>query len=441
METRLSASPTVNMDRRVARKVALRILPLSFFLFCTAYLDRVNLGYAALQMNSAIGLSSQAFGLAAGVLFIGSALFELPSSTLVLRFGPKRWIARIIVTWGIVASLTAFVQAPWQLYALRFALGVAEAGFIPAMVYYLSLWFRESERGFATGLFLTAIPVTYLVGAPVSIGLLKSLHAFGIEGWRWMLFLEGLPAIFSGVLCYFLFDDAPEDARWLNEQERTHLIRRIREERESLPAARHLSAWKALANPMVLYLSFIYFLSQAGAFGIGYWLPQILKSLSAGFSLGQIGWLSAAPYLAAMVGLVVWGRLSDRFSERKWMAAAPLLLAAAGLYVAGQTDDPALKIAALTVAVVGLFTNKPPLFSLMPQLFAPATVGVAVAVISSLGNCGGLAGPYLIGLTHRWTGSSALGLSLLSVALAVGALLTAMINTAAPKTALQGDSG
>ncbi|EJF69772.1 tartrate transporter [Pseudomonas sp. Ag1] len=413
--------------KKIIRKVMLRIIPLTFFLYFVAFLDRVNLGYAALQMNADLALTSEAFGFAAGIFFIGNVLFEVPSNMLVIKFGPRVWIARIILTWGVVATLTAFVQTANQLYVLRFLLGVAEAGFLPGMVFYFALWFREKERATATGLFLLAAPVTYLVGAPLSTALMHYVTLGDIAGWRWMLFLEGLPAIVGGVLCYRYLLDSPQKATWLTQSEKDWLAAEFEREKASQPPVTHLGTWQALTNPIILYLSVIYFLSQVGALGIGYWLPQIVQNLSAAFSLTQIGLIAGLPYAAAGVGLVIWARLSDRFYERKFFTAIPLLLGAIGLFVAGTTQDPYLGMAAITLALTGIFATKSPFFAMLTQLFSKPTVAVAAAIISSLGNCGGFVGPYIVGVVKKATGTSSAGLFVLSGALLLAALMTLFI--------------
>jgi len=424
----MSGEVTPLAARKTVRKIMLRVIPLTFFLYVVAFLDRVNLGYAALQMNRELALSSEAFGFAAGIFFIGNVLFEIPSNMLLLRFGPRKWIARIIVTWGVVATLTAFVQNASQLYILRFILGVAEAGFIPGVVFYYALWFRAKERALSIGLFLIAMPVTYLFGAPISTMLMQFVHFGGISGWRWMLFIEGLPALIGGVLCYVLLTDSPEQARWLTQQEKDWLAGEFERERALNPDVKHLSVRQALSNPTILFMSGVYFLSQIGTLGIGYWLPQIIRNFSAELSLSQIGLIAGFPYAVTAVGLFVWSRLSDRFNERKLFTAIPLGVGAAGLFVAGTTHDPFIGMTAITLTLVCIFATKPPFFAMINQFVTRPAVAVSSAVITSLGNIGGFAGPYLIGLTAKVTHTPTSGLFVLSGALLLAAILTLFVG-------------
>lgn len=423
-------------EKKLVRKIMWRIMPMPFFLFFVAYLDRVNLGYAALQMNQDLALTSQAFGFAAGIFFIGSVFFEIPSNMMVLRFGPRKWIARIIITWGIVATLTAFVQTANQLYILRFILGAAEAGFIPGMVYYLTTWFRDKDRAFATGLFMASMPVTYLIGAPISTLLMRYMTLGGIPGWRWMLFLEGLPALLGGILCFWLLTETADEAKWLNPQEKAWLASEFEREKALRPEVKSLTTWQAMANPTVLHLTLIYFLSQMGFLGIGYWFPQIIRDFSSNFSLTDIGLIAGLPYAIAGCGLLWWSRLSDRMDERKYFTAIPLALSALCLFVAGKTGNPYLALLAITLGLTGLFAMKSPFFSMMTQIFSHNTVGVSVAIITAIGNCGGFFGPYVIGLATKQGNTSASGLIILSGTLLLAAVLTIAI-TIPKKTRVQ----
>lgn len=422
---------TPGMARATVKKIAWRILPLAIVLNVVAFLDRVNLGYAALQMNRTLGLSSEAFGFAAGVFFVGGLLFEVPSNILLLRFGPRKWISRIIVTWGVIATLTAFVQSPMQLYVLRFLLGVAEAGFLPGMVFYLSFWFREKERASALGLFLFSMPLTYVIAAPISTTIMQHAHWLGIEGWRWMLFIEGLPALIGGVVCFFMLAESPEQARWLSASEKAWLADQFEQEQKRIPHARDVNARQALTHPTILLMALIFFLSQIGALGIGYWLPQIVRTLSSTLSLTQVGLVSGLPYVVTSIALIVWARWSDRFRERKLFAAIPLAIGAIGLFVAGTTQNAYVAILAITCALAGLFATRPPFFAILPQVVTRSAVAVSSAVIASIGNVGGFAGPYIVGVVTKVTHWHAAGLLTLSAVLLLASVLTLFINVRA----------
>jgi ACS family tartrate transporter-like MFS transporter len=414
--------------KRIVRKIMIRVIPLTFFLYIVAFLDRVNLGYAALQMNKELVLSSGAFGFAAGIFFVGNVLFEVPSSVLLLRYGPRKWIARIILTWGIVATAMAFVQNAPELYILRFILGVAEAGFIPAIVFYYSLWFRAEERASVISMFLLAMPITYLFGAPISTALMEYMHFGGISGWRWMLFVEGLPAVIGGVICYVYLTDSPEDARWLSRAEKDWLAREFERERTSLPHVKDLSVRQAVKNPAIMLMSTVYFLAQVGTLGIGYWLPQIVRNFSARLSLTQVGLIAGFPFIITAIAMIVWSRLSDRLNERKLFTVLPLTFGAIGMLMAGTVQDPFLSMIAITVALACIYAFKPPFLSMINQFVTRPAVAVSNAVIVAIGNFGGFVGPYMTGLMAKATHSPKSGLFLFSGAFFAAAVLTVFIG-------------
>jgi MFS transporter, ACS family, tartrate transporter len=414
--------------KQIVRKIMIRVIPLTFFLYIVAFLDRVNLGYAALQMNKELELSSGAFGFAAGIFFVGNVLFEVPSSVLLLRYGPRKWIARIILTWGIVATATAFVQNAPELYILRFVLGVAEAGFIPAIVFYYSLWFRAEERASVIGMFLLAMPITYLFGAPVSTALMEYMHFGGISGWRWMLFVEGLPAVMGGIICYFFLTDSPEDARWLNRAEKDWLAGEFERERARHPQVQHLGALQAIKNPTIILMSIVYFLAQVGTLGIGYWLPQIVRNFSARLSLTQVGLISGFPFIVTAIAMIVWSRLSDRLNERKLFTVFPLVLGAIAMLMAGTARDPYLSMLAITVALACIYAFKPPFLSMLNLFVTRPAVAISNAVIVAIGNFGGFVGPYMTGLIAKTTHSPTSGLFFFSGAFFCAALLTLFIG-------------
>ncbi|QBY56199.1 MFS transporter [Cupriavidus oxalaticus] len=423
---------TPQETRRTVRKIIARTLPFAFFLYAIAFLDRVNLGYAALQMNHELGLTSEAFGFAAGLFFIGNVLFEVPSNFAMMRYGPRIWIARIIITWGLIAALTAFVQSATQLYLLRFLLGVAEAGFIPGMVYYFSLWVLERDRALVMGAFLVAMPVTYLAGAPLSTGLMAAFTAVGLSGWRWMLFVEAVPAIFGGIACYWLLPERPAAVSWLSQREKQWLEHEFEREQIARPQVQHLSPLQVLVNPIVLFLSLIYFLSQMGALGIGFWLPQIVREFSREFSLTTVGLLSGLPYAVTTVGVLVWARLSDVRRERKWFTVVALAIGGVGLLIAGTSTIPVAALVAITVALLGIFANKPTFFAMLNDLFSKPTLAISVAVITAIGNMGGFVGPYLVGIASHLHGAAKGGLFVMSGSLLVAALLTALLRVERP---------
>lgn len=412
----------------IIRKISLRIIPFVFLLYIVSYLDRANIGYAALQMNKELALSSEAFGFISGIFFIGYFLFEVPSNVMLNKFGARVWIARILLTWGALAAGTAFAQTANQLYVLRFLLGVAEAGFFPGIIVYLTYWFRSRELATTVALFTSAIPVSYIIGAPLSTWIMDNVHWLGWSGWRWMLFLEGIPAVVLGVACYFYLTDRPEQAKWLSTEEKQWLIDELERDRQSRPNVRHLSVLQTMANPKVLYLAFIYFVYQCGSLGIGYWMPQIIRSFSDNLSHTQVGLIAMLPYIVATVLMILWSRSSDHRGERKLHSAIPLAFAALGLVGAGLLQNPIAAMAMICVSLSGLYAFKSPFWALPTLFLTRSTAAVSIAVINSIGNLGGFVGPSLVGMVKGQTQSASTGLLFLSSLLLVGFLMTLMMR-------------
>ncbi|MFT3955790.1 MAG: MFS transporter [Piscinibacter sp.] len=407
-------------------------MPFVFLLYIISYLDRANIGYAALQMNAELALTSEAFGFISGIFFIGYFLFEVPSNVMLNKYGARVWIARILITWGLLATASAFVQNAGQLYVVRFLLGVAEAGFFPGVIVYLTYWFRNKEIATTVALFTAAIPVSYIVGAPLSTWIMDNVHWMGWGGWRWMLFLEGIPAVVFGVVCFFRLTDKPEQAKWLTTEEKQWLNGELERERLARKNVKHLSVFGAMKNGKVLYLSFIYFVYQCGSLGVGYWMPQIIKGLSKSLTHFEIGLIATIPYIVATVAMVVWSRHSDRHDERKLHSAIPLAVAAVALYAAGAVSDTASAVALISLALAGLYAFKSPFWALPTLFLDRSTASVSIAVINSIGNLGGFVGPYMIGVmkgSSKGAGSSTAALAILSALLAVSFLMTLFMRT------------
>ncbi|MGM3423560.1 MFS transporter [Pseudomonas benzopyrenica] len=418
----------VSREQAIIRKVTWRIIPFVFLLYIVSYLDRANIGYAALQMNAELALSSEVFGFVSGIFFIGYFLFEVPSNLLLERFGARVWIARILVTWGVIAAATAFAQTAMHLYVLRFLLGVAEAGFFPGIIVYLTYWFRSRELATTVALFTAAIPVSYIIGAPLSTWIMDNVHWLGWSGWRWMLFLEGIPAVFLGVLCYFYLTDRPEQARWLTTEEKAWLLAELERDRQARKDVKHFGALKAMSNPKVLYLAFIYFVYQCGSLGVGYWMPQIIKGFSSALSHTQIGLIATIPYIVATLVMIAWSRRSDRHGERRLHSAIPLAVAAVALVGAGLVRDPYLAIGLISLALAGLYSFKSPFWALPTLFLSRSTAAVSIAVINSIGNLGGFVGPFMIGMVKGNTQSASAGLLFLSALLAIAFIMTLLIR-------------
>ncbi len=415
-------------EAALVRKITWKIIPFVFILYIISYLDRANIGYAALQMNKELALSAEAFGFISGIFFIGYFLFEVPSNVMLNKFGARRWIARILLSWGVVSVACGFVQSANQLYVLRFLLGVSEAGFFPGIIVYLTYWFRQKELATTVALFTSAIPVSYIIGAPLSTWIMDHVHWFGWSGWRWMLLLEGVPAIVGGLFCYFYLIDRPQDARWLTQAEKDWIAGELERDRQAKPEARHLSTMKTLSNPRVLYLSFIYFVYQCGSLGIGYWMPQIIKSFSDQLSHTQIGLIAMIPYLFATIVMVLWSRSSDQRVERRLHSAIPLAVAALALGSIAHVGNPYLATLLISVSLAGLYAFKSPFWALPTLFLSRETAAVSIAVINSVGNLGGFVGPSLIGYVKGQGHSASTGLMFLAGLLVVAFLMTVFIR-------------
>ncbi|CCH78628.1 putative tartrate transporter [Nostocoides japonicum T1-X7] len=423
---------TLAFERQTVRKVTRRIIPFVFVLYIVNYIDRANIGYAALEMNKALGLTSQLFGLAAGLFFIGYFLCEVPSNIALTRFGARVWIARILLTWGLLSVLMGFVQNAWQLLTIRFLLGVAEAGFFPGIILYLGRWFRTKELATTIALFTASIPVSYIIAAPLSTAIIDHVHLFGIDGWRWMFVFEGLPAVLLGVACYFLLTERPSDASWLSDAERTWLEGELHREAQARPHVVHLSVWRTLRNTKVLYLGAIYFVYQVGSLGVGYWLPQILKGMSDNLSNTQIGLIGTIPYIVATIAMVAWSRHSDKAVERKFHSWFPLAVGAVGMTLSALTHSPGPAVVAVSVALAGLYSFKAPFWSVPGLFLSTGTAATAVAAINSIGNLGGFVGPYGLGLVKDRTGSASMALFILAGLLVIAAVMMAALRLREP---------
>ncbi|KQZ46937.1 MFS transporter [Massilia sp. Root1485] len=415
-------------ERALVHKITWRIIPFVFILYVISYLDRANIGYAALQMNRELALSSEAFGLISGIFFIGYFAFEVPSNIALNRFGARVWIARILLTWGVISFACGFVQNATQLYVLRFLLGVAEAGFFPGIIVYLTYWFRQKELATTVALFTAAIPVSYIIGAPLSTWIMDNVGWLGLSGWRWMLMMEAAPAVIGGIVCLLYLPDRPQDAGWLTQAEKRWLLSEQDKDRKARPAAGHLGLRRTLGNPRVLYLSFIYFVYQCGSLGTGYWMPQIIKSFSSRLTHTEIGLIAMIPYLFATIVMIAWSRRSDRRAERRLHAALPLGVAACAMLATGLVADPVAAIAMISLALAGLYAFKSPFWALPTLFLSRESASVSIAVINSIGNLGGFVGPFFIGYVKDATHSATTGLMLLAALVCVAFLMTLLIR-------------
>lgn len=423
---------TCTIEQRVMRKITLRIVPFIMLLYFIAFLDRVNIGFAALTMNADLGFSPAVFGFGAGIFFLGYFLFEVPSNLILHKVGARIWIARVMITWGLVSGGMAFVQGTTSFYTLRFLLGVAEAGFFPGIILYLSYWFPAQKRAQVTAIFMAAAPISTALGSPISAALLEMHGMMGFAGWQWMFVLEAVPAVILGVVVLFWLTDRPEKAKWLSEEERGWLTGTLQREQAAKQATAQHSVWKGLLDKRVLALSMVYFGTSAGLYTLGIWSPQIIKTL--GVSSMTVGLLNAIPAVIAVVAMVLWARHSDRTGERSWHVIAACIVAAAGLIMAGTTASIVGVILALTIVNCGISASKPPLWS-MPTLFLSGSAAAAgIATINSLGNLGGFVGPFMIGLIKQHTGSYTWGLWFVAGLLILSSLVVLWLSASSRKT-------
>jgi ACS family tartrate transporter-like MFS transporter len=405
-------------ERAVIRKAMWRLLPFLCFIYFIAYLDRVNVGFAALTMNEDLGLTATAFGHGAGIFFIAYFLFEVPSNFALKRFGARVWIARIMVTWGIISISMAFVTGTTSFLVIRFLLGVAEAGFFPGMVLYLTFWFPNSVRAAIMGVFIIANPASTIIGAPLSTTLLGT-SVFGFTGWQTMFIVEGLPAVLLGVAVLFVLCDSPAKAKWLTEREREVLQAAIaRDERRST----HTSLRDGLASPQVWLFSLLYAALMMGVYGFGLWAPQIIKSLS-GFQNRGVGLVLMIPYICATVAMVLWGRHSDRTGERTWHLALPALVGAAGFLIGSYADNFYLAVAAFSVGAMGIYSSLPLFWTLPTSILGGTAAAGGIALINSIGNLSGYFGPSIIGALKDSTQGYTAGLLVIAASLAAASVL------------------
>jgi ACS family tartrate transporter-like MFS transporter len=393
-----------DLERQTMARVARRLLPMLIACYFIAYLDRVNVGFASLTMNKALGFSSAVYGFGGGIFFLGYFIFEVPSNVLLSKVGARVWIARILITWGIIAACTAFIVGPLSFYSIRFALGVAEAGFFPGIILYLTWWFPSYYRSRIVGIFMAAIPLSNILGSLVS-GVLLDLDGWlGFAGWQWLFILEAAPAVVLGVAFWIYMTDWPSDAHWLEPAQRNWLIARLDTERARRESIRQYSLMQALLDKRVLLLSLVYFGGTFAGYGIVLFQPQIVHRLAEGF--GMTGVINAIPYAFAAVAMILWGRHSDHTGERPRHVAIAYSVGAIGLIATALMTDPILTMFTLVIAAMGQSSTGPTFWSLPTAMLSGTAAAGGIALINALGNLGGFFGPYLFGLVKDATGGS-----------------------------------
>ena len=406
-------------------KARRRLLPFLFLLYVVSYLDRINVGFAALQMNAALGFSSVTYSLGAGIFFLGYTLLEIPSNIVLARVGARPWIARIMITWGLVSAGMMFVRSAPAFYVLRFLLGAAEAGFFPGIIYCLTRWFPRRERARAIAGFMTAVVIAGVIGGPISGALLTLDGAGGLAGWQWLFVVEGLPAVVLGVIVLRALPEQPSEARWLTREERDALTARLMEEAQAASASTVHSIRGALASPRVWLLAAVYFTIPVALYAMGFWMPQIVRAATGsgdGSDL-RIGVLTAIPYAVAAVGMVAIGRHSDRTGERRWHIALSAIAGGAAFAAAGVVHGIIPSIAALSIAMLGLASMLGPFWAFATSFLGGIGAAAGIALVNSVGNVGGFVGPNIIGYVQQTTSSFRAGLAIVGAILAAGGLL------------------
>jgi MFS transporter, ACS family, tartrate transporter len=409
-------------QRRTILKVSWRLLPLIVFSYLVAYIDRTNVAFAALTMNKDLGLSPYVYGLGAGIFFVGYALFEVPSNMVLERVGARRWIARIMLTWGIISGMMALTVGPASFLTLRFLLGVAEAGFFPGIIYYLSCWFPATYRARVISTLFIAVPASNAVASVISGAILEMDGILGLHGWQWVFILEAIPAVLLAFVVLKYMTDRPGEAHWLAPEEREWLEKTLHDERARVESAGRMSVLQALTDPRVLALSMIYLFSVTASYGIVFFLPQIIKAL--GNSNVMTGVLTAIPYTIGVIGLLLWGHSSDRRNERRWHLFAALSVSAVGFVGVAWFLGSYWALAAMSIVAVGIYGSRPSFWPMPSMFLTGAAAAGGIALINSIGNLGGYVGPFIVGWIKGSTGSFEMALYFLAICAAISAVIT-----------------
>jgi ACS family tartrate transporter-like MFS transporter len=425
------------VERSAMRKIYLRLLPFAILSYFLAYIDRINVSFAALTMRDDLSISASAYGFALGTFYWGYFIFEVPSNVVMEKVGARIWIARIMITWGILAGVTAMVTGATSFGVVRFFLGAAEAGFFPGLVLYFTYWFPTYHHARIVSGFLIGLPIAVAGGAPISTALLGLDGLFGLKGWQIMYLAEGVPTVLVGLLTLFVLTDRPDQARFLTEQEKTWLIAKLADERRAKEAVRRFNFLQGMFDIKVLLLALNYFGIVVASLGILFFVPQIIKSIGVTDNM-TVGWLTMIPYISGGAGLVLWGLVSDRMNERRWNLLGACVVSTIGLIIAGMTVGSWWAMVGLSIATFGFYGSKGPFWSMPPMFITGTAAAASIAWINSLGNLGGFFGPWYVGVIKDWTGSYAGGLYGLAFLCVVSAVVCALFldipNPAATRT-------
>jgi ACS family tartrate transporter-like MFS transporter len=427
------------LESAVISRLMWRLMPFLFLLYIVAYLDRINVSFAVLQMRGELGLSDRAIGRAQGMFFAGYFFFQLPSNLVLEKFGVRRWIAGLMATWGLISCLMILIRGPVSFYFLRFLLGAAEAGFFPGMILYLKRWFPARARARAVAWFMTANPLAGIVGSPLS-GALLGLTGKGLSGWQWMFLMEGIPAIFLGVVVPWVLSDRPEEAAWLEGEERTWLLWKLAGEREAESSLKQSSFWQVLIAPRIWMLSLVYFGVSTTMYGVTFWLPILIKSLS-GLGNFETSLVAVLPFVASTLAMVLVGLSSDRAGERRWHTAVPAFCAALALVAAAYGKAPALVIAGVGLGMAGAEAMVGPFWAMATSQTAGLQAAAGIAMINSLANLGGYFGSDIIGFFRTVNGGFRGGLLAIAATLAVSGVVALIVGRKARFIPVGGGSG
>src|SRR4030088_3302031 len=417
--------PVDLVEKSCMRKIYIRLLPFAILSYFLAYIDRINVSFAGLTMRGDLDMSATAFGFALGTFYWGYFIFEVPSNLVMEKVGARLWIARIMITWGLLAGATAVVTGSTSFAAVRFLLGVAEAGFFPGIILYFTYWFPSRHHARIVSGFWVGLPVAVALGAPISTGLLGLDGLFGLKGWQVMYIAEAIPTVFIGVITFFVLTDRPEQAKFLTAEERNWLVSTIAAERRATEAVRKFTLWQALYNPKVLLLALNYFGIVTASLGMLYFIPQMIKSLGD-YSNMTVGWLTMIPYTCGAIAMVVWGRISDRMNERRWNLFIGCVFSTIGLVIAGMTMGTWWALAGMSIAAMGFYGSKGPFFAMPPMFLSGTGLAAGIAWINSIGNLGGFFGPWYVGVMKDLTGNYAGGLYGLALLGLIAAIVCAL---------------